>query len=198
MLTFDFEIVYKKGSEMPADFLSRNLVVDSISFDEDRICDEQMLDPRLVALKKLLYSNTLPQYNTEVRFCKLYQNDSFIDNGILYRRLRRTGEPDRVVLFAPPAMRDAILQEAHGAALSGHGGTLKTKERILQSYFWPGMDQDIQTHLKTCEKPNERPDQTGVTVTTSAMHTTKSENSCGSLRIFGCIRKREEIHFVHH
>ena len=49
-------------------------------------------------------------------------------------------------------MRDAILQEAHGAALSGHGGTLKTKEWILQSYFCPGMDQDIQTHLKTCQK----------------------------------------------
>ena len=153
MLTFDFEIVYKKGSEMPADFLSRNMVVDSISFDEDKIRDEQMLDPRLVALKKLLYSNTIPQYNTEdFRFCKLYQNDSFLDNGILYRRLRRTGEPDRVVLFAPPTMRDAILQEAHGAALSGHGGTLKTKERILQSYFWPGMDNDIMTHLKTCQK----------------------------------------------
>ena len=129
MLTFDFEIVYKKGSEMPADFLSRNMVVDSISFDEDKIRDEHMLDPRLVAFKKLLYSNTLPQYNLEdFHICKLYQNDSFIDNRILYRRLRRTGEPDRVVLFAPPTMRDAILQEAHGAALSGHGGTLKTKE----------------------------------------------------------------------
>ena len=57
-----------------------------------------------------------------------------------------------MVLFAPLTMRDAILQEAHGAALSGHGGTLKTKQQILQSYFWPGMDQDIQTHLKTCQK----------------------------------------------
>ena len=153
MLTFDFEIVYKKGSETPANFLSRNMVVDSISFDEDQIRDEQMLDPRLQALKKLLYSNIFPQYNTEdFRFCKLYQNDSFLDNGILYRQLQRTGEPDRVVLFAPPTMRELILQEAHGAALSGHGGTLKTKERILQSYFWPGMDQDIQTHLKTCQK----------------------------------------------
>ena len=65
MLTFDFKIVYKKGSEMPEDFLSRNMVVDSISFDEDKIRDEQMLDPRLVALKKLLYSNTLLQYNTK-------------------------------------------------------------------------------------------------------------------------------------
>ena len=138
---------------MPANFLSRNMVVDGIPFDEDKIRDEQMLDPRLQALKKLLYSNLLPQYNSEdFRFCKLYQNDSFIDNGILYRRLCQTGEPDRVVLFAPPTMRDAILQEAHGTALFGHGGTLKTKERILQSYFWPGMDQDIQTHLKTCQK----------------------------------------------
>ena len=128
MLTFDFEIVYKKGSEMPADFLSRNMVVDSISFDEDKIQDEQMLDPKLVALKKLLYSNTLPQYNSEdFCFCKLYQNDSFLDNRIIYRRLRRTGEPDRVVLFVPPT-RDAILQEAHGTALSGHGGTFKTNE----------------------------------------------------------------------
>ena len=85
MLTFDFKIVYKKGSEMPANFLSRNMVVDSISFDEDKIRDEQMLDPRLVALKKFLYSNMLPQYNSEdFCYCKLYQNDSFIDNGILY------------------------------------------------------------------------------------------------------------------
>ena len=60
LLTFDFKFVYKKGSEMPANFLSRNMVVDSISFDEDKIRDEQMLAPRLVALKKLLYSNTLP------------------------------------------------------------------------------------------------------------------------------------------
>ena len=57
-----------------------------------------------------------------------------------------------MVLFAPPTMRDTILHEAHGAALSRHRGTLKTKERILQSYFWPGMDQDIQTHLKTSQK----------------------------------------------
>ena len=50
MLTFDFEIVYKKGSEMPANFLSRNMVVDSITFNKDKIRDEQMLDPRLQAL----------------------------------------------------------------------------------------------------------------------------------------------------
>ena len=87
MLTFDFKIVYKKGSKMSANFLSRNMIADSISFNEDKIRDEQMLDPSLQALKKLLYSNTIPQYNTEdFHFCKLNQNNSLLENGILYRR----------------------------------------------------------------------------------------------------------------
>jgi hypothetical protein len=36
MNTFDFEIVYKKGSEMPADFLCRN-VINSISCNNEQI-----------------------------------------------------------------------------------------------------------------------------------------------------------------
>ena len=69
-----------------------------------------------------------------------------------WRRIQRKGEPDRVVLYAPIDLRDEILEEAHGAALTGHSGQLKTKECILQSYFWPGMDQDIMTHIKTCHQ----------------------------------------------
>ncbi len=49
MNTFDFKIVYKKGSEMPADFLSRN-VIDSISWNNEEICQEQQKDPLIKAL----------------------------------------------------------------------------------------------------------------------------------------------------
>ena len=34
----------------------------------------------------------------------------------------------------------------------GHEGQFKTKERILQSYWWPGMDEHINQHLRTCER----------------------------------------------
>ncbi len=34
MNTFDFDIIYKKGSEMPADYLSRNLI-SAISWDSN-------------------------------------------------------------------------------------------------------------------------------------------------------------------
>ena len=49
MLTYDFEITYKKGSEMPADFLLRN-VVSSKSFNNKDLKEGQKQDPLLKAL----------------------------------------------------------------------------------------------------------------------------------------------------
>ena len=150
------------------------------------------------ALKKLLYSNTLLQYNSEdFRFCKLYQNDSFIDNRILYRRLRQTGEPDRVVLFAPPTMRDAILHKAHGATLSGHGGTLKTKELFLARHG-PRHSDTLEIASEVPVTKDKGSNQASFTVTITSVYSTQPKNSCRSIRIFGCVRKRKEVYFVHH
>jgi len=44
------------------------------------------------------------------------------------------------------------LEDAHGSLLSGHDGILKTKERIFQCFYWPGMDADISNHLQACHK----------------------------------------------
>jgi hypothetical protein len=44
MNTFDFDIIYKKGSEMPADYLSRNLV-SAISWDSAELLQAQTADP---------------------------------------------------------------------------------------------------------------------------------------------------------
>jgi hypothetical protein len=48
MNEFDFEICYKKGSEMPADFLSRN-AVDAINLDMSSLAHSQDADPTLKA-----------------------------------------------------------------------------------------------------------------------------------------------------
>ena len=150
MLEFDFEIVYKKGSEMPADFLSRN-VVNAISTKDLR--SGQKDDPKLRALYEFLIAGHIPDTNSELyRFVKMYQGDSFVEDGLLWRRLRRPGEADRVVLYAPPDFRQEILEQAHGAALAGHDGQLKTKERIMQTYFWPGLDGDVQQHVRSCHR----------------------------------------------
>ena len=48
------------------------------------------------------------------------------------------------------ALVPEVLSEAHGNLLVGHDGIYKTKERLLQCYYWPGMDADNAEHLKSC------------------------------------------------
>jgi IS30 family transposase len=57
-----------------------------------------------------------------------------------------------VVVFLPTALVSEALSEAHGNQMVGHNGIYKTKERLLQCYYWPGMDADIAAHLKTCHR----------------------------------------------
>ena len=57
MTEFDFEIVYKKGSEMPADYLSHNFI-EAISLDELSIRAKQEKEPDYVALKAFLLNGT--------------------------------------------------------------------------------------------------------------------------------------------
>ncbi len=59
MNTFDFEIIYKKGSEMPADYLSRNLI-SAISWDSQELLQAQAADPLIKALKSFLLNKELP------------------------------------------------------------------------------------------------------------------------------------------
>ena len=45
-----------------------------------------------------------------------------------------------------------LISEVHGNIMYGHEGQFKTKERIFQSYWWPGMDKHINEHLRQCDK----------------------------------------------
>jgi hypothetical protein len=50
MHMFYFDIMYKKGSEMPADYLSRNLI-NAILWDANKLLQVQTADPLLKALE---------------------------------------------------------------------------------------------------------------------------------------------------
>jgi hypothetical protein len=136
---------------MPADFLSRN-VIDSISWNNEEIQQEQQKDPLIKALKNYLLNRELPADTKCQNVVRNFANDCFVDNDIVWRRIKRQFEPSRVVTFLPQALVNDVLQEAHGHLLTGHDGVYKTKERIFQCYYWPGMDANISDHLKTCHK----------------------------------------------
>ncbi len=160
MNEFDFEICYKKGSEMPADFLSRN-AVDAINLDMSSLAQSQDADPTLKALKNFLLSKQLPFEPALRNLIFQLSLQSFIEDGVLWTQLKNMPEK-WVVIMAPADIIPNILSEAHGHILAGHDGILKTKERILQLYYWPSMDQDIQLHIQKChkcqlQKPSQSP-----------------------------------------
>jgi hypothetical protein len=151
MNTYDFDIVYKKGCEMPADYLSRNLVA-AISWDAADLQQAQNADPLLKALKNFLQNKELPHDPKCQQLVKLFANDCFIEDDIIWRRIKRQFEPSRVIIFLPASLKQQALVDAHGNELVGHDGIYKTKERLFQCYYWPGMDADIAAHLKACHR----------------------------------------------
>jgi hypothetical protein len=123
MNEFDFEICYKKGSKMPADFLSQN-AVDAINLYMSLLAHSQDADPTLKALKNFLLSKQLPFEPTLRNLIFQLSLQSFIEDGILWTRLKNTPEK-RVVIMAPADIIPDILSDAHGHILAGHNGVLK-------------------------------------------------------------------------
>ena len=150
-MEWDFTIQYKKGSEMPADFLSRN-VVESIEISDEDLASLQDKDTFCKSIKNLLqdkpidfdYRECLPKMLEIAKSC-------YIENKILWRRIERNGSKNTVIMV-PKSITNQLISEVHGNIMYGHEGQFKTKERILQSYWWPGMDKHINEHLQQCEK----------------------------------------------
>ncbi len=150
MNLFSFEIIYKKGEEMRADFLSRN-AVDAISSDLSSFAKEQNKDEILKHLRLYLLNRVLPENNKIAQLVYKMAHDCFVLNGVVWKQLGSNLQ-HRSVLMVPQHLIKSILAEAHGNLLLGHFGISKTKHRILQSYYWPNMDKDITEHLRTCDK----------------------------------------------
>ncbi len=136
---------------MLADYLSRN-IVNAISWDASTLAQAQNADPLLKALKNFLLNKELPCDAKCQSLIKIFTNDCFIEDAIIWGCIKQQFEPSRVVIFLPASLKQDSLTDTHGSQLVGHGGIYKTKERLLQCFYWPGMDADITTHLKSCHR----------------------------------------------
>ena len=141
MMDFDFEIQYKKGIEMPADFLSRSTIDEICAinpFNEDLPALQLQCPQTKPIIEHLLHKSSKPSTRTTTQ-----AESCFLDQGVLWKRLQSYQSWDsqtRTVLFLPTILRRRIICEAHGKLLTGHNGIQKTKERINTSYYWPNMD----------------------------------------------------------
>ena len=53
-------------------------------------------------------------------------------------------------IVLPKSLRGKVLSLAHDTILSGHLGINKTKNRVSNHFFWPGMSGDISRFCRSC------------------------------------------------
>jgi hypothetical protein len=148
LLEHDFVIQYKKGSNMPANYLSRlpgaKETVASISaFDpfQADLYNLQMQNEVLQGIQMFRNTNQWPQtrpkqdcaYYTSM-MDKLFQDK----NKVVWVRLSAFNYP-RTALYLPSRYRKEAMCEAHDSIVGGHNATHKTYLKISTSYFWPKM-----------------------------------------------------------
>ena len=75
-----------------------------------------------------------------------------LQEGVLYRKFpRKDSVQEYFQLVVPKCLKDEILRHMHCDILSGHLGRKKTKERLLQRYYWFGVREDINNFIARCD-----------------------------------------------
>ena len=80
----------------------------------------------------------------------------YYSNGLLYRKWRPEGSAEGNVrtckqLVLPQQCRPPVLRLAHDVPMAGHMGITRTKDRLLQRYYWPGIFADAADYCRSCE-----------------------------------------------
>ena len=76
--------------------------------------------------------------------------------GLIFRHWQPRGEENEGVkaveqLVLPVQCRQLVLRLAHDVPMAGHLGTAKTRDRVLQCYYWPGVFGEVAKYCRTCD-----------------------------------------------
>lgn len=138
---FDINISHIKGRHnVIPDTLSR-IPADPVNIDIIQI-DNVIVDPWYEKLKSKIISSPNRHKHYKIVdgkvFIKLKSNTPQIIN-----------QPWKLVV--PPSSRNLVLNECHDSPTAAHLGIRKTKLKILDRYFWPGLAIDVMKHVKSCQ-----------------------------------------------
>ncbi|UYV63411.1 K02A2.6-like [Cordylochernes scorpioides] len=154
-MNFDYKIEYKKGREnVLPDYIFRSSLSshdydgeveliasinqDMLAISEEEFLRECSLCPEIIALKEQLMkpwsNNESSQLN---KYFRLRKDLSVQEDLIL-------NEKEKILV--PVSLRNKLLSFAHKA----HQGMVRTKQRLRECYWWPGMDKDVEYLVTNC------------------------------------------------
>ncbi len=73
-------------------------------------------------------------------------------DGILHRWFYRQNGSSYLQVVVPKCLQREVLFHMHDSILSGHLGYKKTRDKLLQSFYWFNVRQDVHTHVQACDK----------------------------------------------
>ena len=73
-----------------------------------------------------------------------------IKDDVLYRQYVRSNGEILHQIVVPKKHRYQIMHTAHDRPFGGHLGNKKTRERILNHFYWPGIFPDVAKFCKSC------------------------------------------------
>nr|GEW01295.1 hypothetical protein [Tanacetum cinerariifolium] len=142
LLGYDYEIVYKKGSEnVVADALSRvdssgellQIIVSSVSSGVwDMVKDSWKNDLDTQNLIKSLENHS-------------YKGNKYSWTGEI---LKRKG---KVVVENDPKLRKELVQHFHDEAIGGHSGAHVTMKKLGPLFYWKGLKKMVKQMIRDCD-----------------------------------------------
>ncbi|XP_075741502.1 uncharacterized protein LOC142790849 [Rhipicephalus microplus] len=63
----------------------------------------------------------------------------------------KTLEACRDKVVVPLKLRSQVLKMAHESLMSGHQGVTRTIDRVLGSFYWPGVQEENKRYVRSCD-----------------------------------------------
>lgn len=183
--SYEFVVSHKKGSDHTnADALSRRPNNDSGEeveartvedheghrsitvttdgwFEKRDLKSEQELDPVLSVVRRWVQDSSPPnkeearKLSWELRLlARSFDRLSIVD-GVLGMDRHHNGVAGFRILL-PGSLKQNLLELLHDHTCSGHLGTRRTTDRVLEKWYWPGAYGDVRVYCETCEACQRR------------------------------------------
>ncbi len=155
-------VQYKKGTNMPADYLfqlpsvpiSTNETPTIAAFDPftPELYLLQRQDQDLQAIFQFLKNNEWPSSLSKLTIRNLETlapKVCFDKNKLAWIRLEDHKHP-QTALWLPERYRKEALCETHDSIFARHNAALKSYIKLTTSYFWPTVYSHVLKHTQTC------------------------------------------------
>ena len=116
----------------------------STSVDRKQLVDLQATDASLAKARESAEDGTwMKAGRQQFRFLTKHQ--------VLFREYRDDSGTHRQICV-PMGLRQEVMRVAHDTPMAGHLAAQRTRERLWNDFYWPGMCGDIRRYCQSCDR----------------------------------------------